>query len=56
MYEEAAKKSQASGGQKGPNAEKATGSQAPGPGKDETVVDADYEVVDDEGDSKKKKP
>lgn len=54
MYEEAAKKSQAAGGASGSNVGKPTGSQTQETGKDETVVDADYEVVDDEGDPKKK--
>jgi molecular chaperone DnaK len=59
MYEEAARKSQGAGGSQGPEGgpEKkgasAGGTQGP-KREDETVVDADYEVVD-EDDSKKKK-
>lgn len=53
MYEEASKKRQAGGPQATPQGGPA-GSGPQSPGKGETVVDADYEVVDDEDPKKKK--
>ena len=49
IYEEAAKKAQPQGAQGAANAQSAGGP------KDDGVVDADYEVVDEEGKDKKDK-
>ncbi len=57
MYEEAAKKAQKGGAQGAPGAgPEGKGAASPGgSGKDDTVVDADYEVMDDDESKKKKK-
>lgn len=54
MYEEAAKKAQPGGATRGAGPSSGKPQQDQGKGKGETVVDADYEVVDDDDPKKKK--